>query len=186
MPNSQSRNISDADLFKSNAWVEEIKRLNMRAAVVGNQKDQYLVLVLLAEDPIDEATEKLFFECLQNDRIYDPHKEEVRFKESRVILNFSAIYRRETIELDDLTRLFDTSKELSLPVRYLGENQVHAFHSDRIVGLCEGQVQSLDDVETIFSARMDLSDGKDFWQDFSLPEGPAAVRDEDCLRLSRA
>ena len=181
---SNSRNISDTDLFKSNAWVEEMKRLGMRPAIVGNQKDQYVVLAVPTEDPIDDATKKLFFECLQ-DHIYDRDKKEVELKESRVILNVSAIDVPETIELDDLTRLFDTSKKLSLPVRYLGENQVHAFYSDRIIGLCDGHVQSLDDVEDIFSVYMDMSEDKGLWQDFSVSEAPAVVRHGGSLRLSQ-
>ena len=156
----------------------------MRPAVVGNQKDQYLVLVLLAQDEIDDDTQKLFFKSLR-DYLYDPRKKEVELKESRVILNVSAIYQPEAIELDDLTRLFDTSKELRLPVRYLGENHGHALYSDSILGLGKGRVQSLDDVKTMFSVYMDLSEDDTLRQDFSVPGAPAAVCDGGSLRLSQ-
>lgn len=169
-------------LFRNDNWYKKVKKLGMRPGVVGIRESRYLALVIVAEDPMDRATQNLFFKSLRHHQ-YNERTKEVVLTGSQVTLNISALYQLEMIELEDPTRLFDTSQRLRTAVRYFGARRVYNIDSDEIIGLGQGPSRSLDDVKRTFVLDLELRQGNIVPQCFSAPGCPGSFRHGNSLQL---
>jgi hypothetical protein len=109
----------------------------------------------------------------------------VKFKRSPITLNISALFQPEAIELEDLTKLFDSSRKLRTYVRCLGEKRVHKLELDKIIGVPQGFKRLLDDVKACFVCDHELGQGNVYPMFFSIPDGPPVVREGNALRVRK-
>jgi hypothetical protein len=171
-------------LFKNTNRIKKMIDLGMRPGLGGVQDGFYCVLVILADDSIDKDTRNIFFISLREYE-YSQHTNEVRFKRPPITLNISALFQPEAIELEDLTKLFISSRKLRTYVRYLGEKRVHRLESDEIIGVPQGPKRPLDDVKACFVRDLEVGQGNVYPMFFSIPDGPPVVREGNTLRVRK-